>query len=150
MRTSSTAPPSTRLCTTSWSAARTCRRTCSTNSTSWSRRGCATRSWRRTANWIRNSSKRPWPPAEEVATRDGALPADYAEAEAAIRGLRLRALTPQTLASMLRNGETTKFLVAMAELADVDFHTARRILEKKQLDALRSSARRPTSTGPCS
>jgi uncharacterized protein (DUF2336 family) len=74
---------------------------------------------------------------KQVATRDGALPADYAQAEAAVRGLRLkRALTPQTLASLLRNGETTKFLVAMAELADVDFHTARRILERKQLDAL--------------
>jgi uncharacterized protein (DUF2336 family) len=47
-----------------------------------------------------------------------------------------RALTPQALAAMLRNGESTKFLVALADLADVDFHTAQRILEKKQLDAL--------------
>lgn len=74
---------------------------------------------------------------KQIATRDGAFPKDYTEAEAAIRGLRVRrALTPQALAAMLRNGETTKFLVALAELADVDFHTARRILEQKQLDAL--------------
>ncbi|HET9160761.1 MAG TPA: DUF2336 domain-containing protein [Caulobacteraceae bacterium] len=74
---------------------------------------------------------------KQVATRDGALPADFAEAEAAIRGMRLRrGLTPQSLAAMLRNGERTKFLVALADMADVDFSTARRILEKKQLDAL--------------
>jgi uncharacterized protein (DUF2336 family) len=74
---------------------------------------------------------------KKVATDDGSLPADYAEAESAIRTLRLKkALTPQTLASMLRNGQTTKFLVALADMADVDFHTARRILERKELDAL--------------
>jgi uncharacterized protein (DUF2336 family) len=74
---------------------------------------------------------------KQVASRDGALPADFAQAEAAIRAMRVRrALTPQALAAMLRNGETTKFLVALADLADVDFHTAQRILEKKQLDAL--------------
>lgn len=74
---------------------------------------------------------------KQVATRDGSLPADYASAESAIRNLRLhRGLTPQALAAMLRNGETTKFLVALAELADVDFHTARRILDRKELDAL--------------
>ena len=37
---------------------------------------------------------------------------------------------------MLRNKETTRFLVALAMLADVDFNTARRILERKELDAL--------------
>jgi uncharacterized protein (DUF2336 family) len=74
---------------------------------------------------------------KQIAARDGSLPADFAEAEAAIRAMRLRrALTPQALAAMLRNGESTKFLVALADLADVDFHTAQRILEKKQLDAL--------------
>ena len=40
------------------------------------------------------------------------------------------------LASFLRNGETTKFLVALSEMADIDFHTARRILERRELDAL--------------
>lgn len=74
---------------------------------------------------------------KRVATRDGALPPDYAEAEAAIRAMRARnAVTPQSLASMLRNNETTKFLVALCDLAQIDFHTARRILERKELDAL--------------
>ena len=40
------------------------------------------------------------------------------------------------LAAMLRNRETTKFLIALSELAEIDFHTARRILERKELDAL--------------
>ncbi|MDO8321766.1 MAG: DUF2336 domain-containing protein [Phenylobacterium sp.] len=72
-----------------------------------------------------------------LAARDGALPADYVEAEKAVRILRLRgAITPPVLAGFLRNRETTKFLVALCELADIDFHTARRILERRELDAL--------------
>jgi uncharacterized protein (DUF2336 family) len=72
-----------------------------------------------------------------VALRDGALPADYAEAEAAVAALRRRGqITPQVLAGMLRSKETTRFLVALASLADVDFNTARRILDRQDLDAL--------------
>ncbi|MDR3513244.1 MAG: DUF2336 domain-containing protein [Caulobacteraceae bacterium] len=74
---------------------------------------------------------------KRVAARDGALPADYAEAEAEVREMKTRGgVGPTMLASFLRNGETTKFLVALAELADIDFHTARRILERRELDAL--------------
>lgn len=74
---------------------------------------------------------------KRVALDDGALPADYAEAEQTIRALKARGeISPRALAAMLRNRETTKFLVALAELADIDFHTARRILERKELDAL--------------
>ena len=74
---------------------------------------------------------------KQLAFRDGALPSDYAEAEKQIRVLRLRgAITPQVLAGFLRARETTKFLVALSELADIDFHTARRILERRELDAL--------------
>ncbi|WP_421934960.1 DUF2336 domain-containing protein [Phenylobacterium sp.] len=74
---------------------------------------------------------------KRLAARDGALPGDYAEAEKAVRILRLRgAITPPVLAGFLRNRETTKFLVALCELADIDFHTARRILERRELDAL--------------
>lgn len=74
---------------------------------------------------------------KRVALSDGALPADYADAEAAVRVMRAKGeITPRTLAAMLRNRETTRFLVALAELADIDFHTARRILERKELDAL--------------
>jgi uncharacterized protein (DUF2336 family) len=74
---------------------------------------------------------------KSVATRDGALPGDYAEAEASVRAMKARgAIGPAALAAFLRNGETTKFLVALSELADVDFHTARRILDRRELDAL--------------
>ncbi len=74
---------------------------------------------------------------KQLATRDGALPSDYEEAEKAVRLMRKRgAITPPVLAGFLRNRETTKFLVALSELAEVDFHTARRILERRELDAL--------------
>jgi uncharacterized protein (DUF2336 family) len=72
-----------------------------------------------------------------VATLHGSLPADYAEAERDVRSLVARkALTPKALASMLRNRESTRFMVALAELAGIDFHTARVILERRELDAL--------------
>ena len=72
-----------------------------------------------------------------LAVRDGALPDDYAAAEQEVRSLVARkALTPKSLASMLRNRESTKFMVALAELAGVDFATARLILERRELDAL--------------
>ena len=74
---------------------------------------------------------------KRVAARDGALPADYAAAEAAISAMkRAGGVSPAALAAFLRNGEETKFLVALSELADIDFHTARRILERRELDAL--------------
>jgi uncharacterized protein (DUF2336 family) len=74
---------------------------------------------------------------KRVAARDGALPPDYAAAEAAIRAMKRQGgISPTVLAGFLRNGEISKFLVALSELADVDFHTARRILERRELDAL--------------
>ena len=74
---------------------------------------------------------------KRVAQSDGALPSDFADAERIVKALRLRkAITPPVLAGMLRNGETTKFMIALAELAEIDFHTARRILERRELDAL--------------
>jgi uncharacterized protein (DUF2336 family) len=74
---------------------------------------------------------------KQVAARDGAVPADLAEAEAHIKSLHARnGITPTLLAGFLRNRETTRFLVALCELADIDFHTARRILERRELDAL--------------
>jgi uncharacterized protein (DUF2336 family) len=74
---------------------------------------------------------------KRVALGDGALPADYAEAEAAVRAQIARGeMGPRVLAAMLRNRETTRFLIALAEMADIDFHTARRILERRELDAL--------------
>lgn len=74
---------------------------------------------------------------KRVAARDGALPPDYAVAEAAIAALKAKGgIGPTTLAALLRNGERTKFLVALSEMAEIDFHTARRILERRDLDAL--------------
>ena len=74
---------------------------------------------------------------KRMAARDGALPPDYAEAEDHVRGLLARGpITPQMLVSFLRFGERTRFLVALAELTDIDFHTARRIMERREMDAL--------------
>jgi uncharacterized protein (DUF2336 family) len=72
-----------------------------------------------------------------MASRDGALPPDYDQAEAYISELRAAGeLTPRVLARFLRSGGMTHFLVALAQLADIDFHTAKRIVEKKELDGL--------------
>lgn len=74
---------------------------------------------------------------KRVAARDGALPPDYEEAEAHVRALRGRgAINPMTLAGFLRHNQRTRFLIALAELSGVDFHTARRIVERRELDAL--------------
>jgi uncharacterized protein (DUF2336 family) len=72
-----------------------------------------------------------------VAARDGALPPDFAAAEKAVKALRgANGINPSALAAMLRNGEMTKFLIALAAEADIDFHTARRIIDRRELDAL--------------
>lgn len=78
---------------------------------------------------------------ERIATDDGALPADYAECSAYVEELKAAGqLTPQMLARFLRGGEKsggrTSFLIALAQLADIDFHTARQIVERRELDAL--------------
>jgi uncharacterized protein (DUF2336 family) len=72
-----------------------------------------------------------------IATDDGALPADYAECAAYVDELRAAGqLTPQMLARFLRSGGTTSFLIALAQLAEIDFHTARQIVDRRELDAL--------------
>jgi uncharacterized protein (DUF2336 family) len=74
---------------------------------------------------------------KRMAARDGALPPDFAAAEANVRTLKAKgAITPASLVAFLRHGERTKFLVALCELTEIDFHTARRIVERKDLDAL--------------
>jgi uncharacterized protein (DUF2336 family) len=74
---------------------------------------------------------------KRMAARDGALPSDFAEAEAGVRAMKTRgAITPASLVAFLRHGERTKFLIALCELTEIDFHTARRIVERKDLDAL--------------
>ena len=72
-----------------------------------------------------------------IATDDGALPADYVDCSAYVEELKAAGqLTPQMLARFLRSGGTTSFLIALAQLADIDFHTARQIVERRELDAL--------------
>lgn len=72
-----------------------------------------------------------------IAAKDGALPADFNAALAEVQQLKaVNKITPQMLASLLRSGKTTVFLVALAELADIDFHTARKIIERREMDAL--------------
>jgi uncharacterized protein (DUF2336 family) len=74
---------------------------------------------------------------KRVALEDGALPPDYDQAESYVQQLKEAGeLTPRMLARFLRSGGMTMFLVALAQLADIDFHTARTIVQKKELDAL--------------
>ncbi|HYE45635.1 MAG TPA: DUF2336 domain-containing protein [Caulobacter sp.] len=74
---------------------------------------------------------------KQMAAQDGALPADYAQAEADIASMAAKGeLGPRALAALLRGRQTTRFLLALAQLAKVDFHTARRIVERRELDAL--------------
>jgi len=72
-----------------------------------------------------------------IATDDGALPDDYAKCLAYVEELKAaNQLTPTMLARFLRSGSKTSFLIALAQLAEVDFHTASQIVERKELDAL--------------
>lgn len=72
-----------------------------------------------------------------LAKQDGSLPSDFAEAEAAVKAMqRAGSLGPRVLASMLRARENTKFLIALASLSEIDFYTARRIVDRRELDAL--------------
>ena len=72
-----------------------------------------------------------------IATDDGVLPADYAESLAYVEDLRAAGqLSPQTLARFLRSGSRTSFLIALSQLADIDFHTAAQIVDRRELDAL--------------
>lgn len=72
-----------------------------------------------------------------VATEDGALPSDYAECLDYVNEMKAAGqLTPIMLAKFLRSGSQTSFLIALSQLADVDFHTASQIVERKELDAL--------------
>ena len=72
-----------------------------------------------------------------LAARDGAMPVDFAAAEAEVATLvKQGGLTPTVLTSFLRRGQKTKFTIALAQLADIDFATARRILDGRHVDPL--------------
>jgi len=74
---------------------------------------------------------------KRLAARDGAVPADLAQVEAEVRALaHSGALTPTVLARFLRQGEKTRFMAALAEMAEIDFATARRVIEGRHVDPL--------------
>lgn len=74
---------------------------------------------------------------KRLAAQAGALPADYVEAEAYVRSLIERgALTPTDLVKMLRDGDRTRFVLALSESTGVDFNTVRRVIDRQDLDAL--------------
>ncbi len=72
-----------------------------------------------------------------MATRTGALPADYEAAVAAVGRLGGRGPIPaQTLVEFVRANEPTRFLVALAKSAELDFETVRRVHARRDFDAL--------------
>ena len=72
-----------------------------------------------------------------VASRDGALPVDYAEALAHVKAILAQGRTlGSILPTYLRAGERTRFLAALSELAQVEFGTVSRVVERRELDAL--------------
>lgn len=72
-----------------------------------------------------------------VAAGDGQLPDDYSEAKVYVRELSAAGqLTPHTLAKLLRSGSRTAFLIALADMAEIDFHTAKQIVDRGEIDAL--------------
>jgi uncharacterized protein (DUF2336 family) len=74
---------------------------------------------------------------KRLAAQTGVLPSDFDEAENFIRGLLARnALTPPVLVKLLRAGQRTHFVLALSESTDIDFNTARRVIERQDLDAL--------------
>jgi len=67
----------------------------------------------------------------------GALPEDYQAAKDQIAALaKVGSLRPPVLVQLLREGRKTAFLVAFAQLVDVEFDLGRRLLAGKDLDAL--------------
>lgn len=73
----------------------------------------------------------------QVAVDQGDLPADYADSLAHVAQLRAQGpLTPTALARLMRTRGATAFLIALSELADVDFHTVKSVADRHELDAL--------------
>ncbi|MFT4089248.1 MAG: DUF2336 domain-containing protein [Asticcacaulis sp.] len=72
-----------------------------------------------------------------VAIAHGSFPSDYEAISNEVEILRKNGkLTPSLLAKYMRDPNQTYFLVALAQMADIDFLTARHLVEKRELDAL--------------
>lgn len=67
----------------------------------------------------------------------GALPDDYQVAKEHVAKLeKVSALKPPVLVQLLRENRRTAFLVAFAQLVDIEFDLGRRLVEGKDIDAL--------------
>ena len=72
-----------------------------------------------------------------MASRSGALPPDYEEAVVSVERLGGHGpIAAQTLVGFLRAGEETRFLVAFARSAELEFETVRRVIARRDFDAL--------------
>ncbi len=72
-----------------------------------------------------------------VAAKDGMVPSELPEMQAEIQLLASRGqLTPTVLTAYLRQGERDHFTVALSHMAGIDFVTARRILDSRDVDPL--------------
>ena len=72
-----------------------------------------------------------------LAERDGILPAEFAATDRMVTQMRKAGkITPEVLAAWLRDNKHTPFTLALSQMSDIDFHTARKIMEKRDLDAL--------------
>ncbi len=67
----------------------------------------------------------------------GVLPDDYSAAKQHVAAMeKAGSLKPPALVQLLREDRRTAFLIAFAQLVDVEFDLGRRLLEMKDLDAL--------------
>ena len=74
---------------------------------------------------------------DRVAVAHGSLPADYERINADVEILRKNEkLTPNLLAKYMRDPNPTYFLCALAQMADIDFLTARHVVNRREVDAL--------------
>jgi len=72
-----------------------------------------------------------------VAIAYGSFPEDYERISKEVAALRANGkLTPQLLAKYMRDPNPTWFLVALAQMADIDYLTAKHLVEKREIDAL--------------
>ena len=74
---------------------------------------------------------------DRVAVAHGSLPADYERINTDVAALRKNEkLTPNLLAKYMRDPNPTYFLCALAQMADIDFLTARHVVNRREVDAL--------------
>ena len=74
---------------------------------------------------------------DRVAIAYGSFPEDYERINADVDQLRRsQRLTPQLLAKYMRDPNPTYFLCALSQMADIDFLTARHVVERREIDGL--------------